>query len=72
MFSLIKWRGCYDSTDLIMFAGYPTFKGQVLNGEQLWELIQGLESNDLLYYTHLLTGIIHSSIDLLTCGRKYS
>lgn len=37
-------------------AGYPTFKGQVLNGEQLWELIEGLEANDLLFYTHLLTG----------------
>ncbi|GJX94634.1 homeodomain-like protein [Tanacetum coccineum] len=23
--------------------GYPTFKGQVLNGKQLWELIKGLE-----------------------------
>ncbi|PHT91312.1 Pyridoxal kinase [Capsicum annuum] len=41
-------------------AGYPTFKGQVLNGEQLWELIEGLEANDLLYYTHLLTGYIGS------------
>ncbi|XP_024031888.1 pyridoxal kinase isoform X2 [Morus notabilis] len=40
--------------------GYPTFKGQVLNGEQLWELIEGLEKNDLLYYTHLLTGYIGS------------
>lgn len=39
------------------YAGYPTFKGQVLNGEQLWDLIEGLEANDLLYYTHLLTGI---------------
>ncbi|XP_022771961.1 pyridoxal kinase-like isoform X2 [Durio zibethinus] len=35
--------------------GYPTFKGQVLNGQQLWDLIEGLEANDLLYYTHLLT-----------------
>ncbi|KAI8018913.1 Pyridoxal kinase [Camellia lanceoleosa] len=35
--------------------GYPTFKGQVLNGQQLWELIEGLEANDLLFYTHLLT-----------------
>ncbi|KAJ0954452.1 putative pyridoxal kinase [Helianthus annuus] len=34
---------------------YPTFKGQVLNGKQLWELIEGLEANNLLYYTHLLT-----------------
>ncbi|KAK6798232.1 hypothetical protein RDI58_005934 [Solanum bulbocastanum] len=31
-------------------------EGQVLNGEQLWELIEGLEANGLLYYTHLLTG----------------
>lgn len=40
-------------------AGYPTFKGQVLNGEQLWELIEGLEANGLLYYTHLLTGTLN-------------
>lgn len=38
--------------------GYPTFKGQVLNGGQLWELIEGLEENELLYYTHLLTGTL--------------
>ncbi|KAF5747457.1 hypothetical protein HS088_TW05G00178 [Tripterygium wilfordii] len=41
--------------------GYPTFKGQVLNGQQLWELIEGLEANQLLYYTHLLTGYIGSA-----------
>ncbi|CAA2961615.1 pyridoxal kinase [Olea europaea var. sylvestris] len=40
--------------------GYPSFKGQVLNGDQLWELIDGLEANDLLFYTHLLTGYIGS------------
>lgn len=40
--------------------GYPTFKGQVLNGQQLWDLIEGLEGNTLLYYTHLLTGYIGS------------
>ncbi|XP_023920207.1 pyridoxal kinase isoform X2 [Quercus suber] len=40
--------------------GYPSFKGQVLNGQQLWELIEGLEANNLLYYTHLLTGYIGS------------
>ncbi|WRX21306.1 Pyridoxamine kinase/Phosphomethylpyrimidine kinase - like 2 [Theobroma cacao] len=39
---------------------YPTFKGHVLNGQQLWDLIEGLEANDLLYYTHLLTGYIGS------------
>ncbi|CAK9150642.1 unnamed protein product [Ilex paraguariensis] len=40
--------------------GYPTFKGQILNGQQLWELVEGLEANDLLFYTHLLTGYIGS------------
>ncbi|XP_031110320.1 pyridoxal kinase [Ipomoea triloba] len=40
--------------------GYPTFKGQVLNGEQLWDLIEGLQANNLLFYTHLLTGYIGS------------
>jgi hypothetical protein len=39
-------------------AGYPTFKGQVLNGDELWDLIEGLSANDLLFYTHLLTGYI--------------
>ncbi|MBA0769924.1 hypothetical protein Gotri_018610, partial [Gossypium trilobum] len=34
---------------------YPTFKGQVLNGQQLLDLVEGLEANNLLYYTHLLT-----------------
>lgn len=37
-------------------AGYPSFQGQVLDGEQLWSLIEGLEANDLLNYTHLLSG----------------
>ncbi|KAK7305727.1 hypothetical protein VNO77_43637 [Canavalia gladiata] len=46
--------------------GYPTVKGQVLNGQQLWDLIEGLEGNDLLYYTHLLTGYIGSESFLNT------
>jgi len=40
--------------------GYPKFRGQVLNGNQLWDLIEGLEENELLHYTHLLTGYIGS------------
>lgn len=28
-----------------------------MDGKQLWELVEGLEANDLLYYTHLLTGV---------------
>ncbi|KAL9256755.1 Pyridoxal kinase-like protein [Drosera capensis] len=44
----------------IILARYPTFKGQVLNGKELWDLVEGLAANDLLYYTHLLTGYIGS------------
>ncbi|BBM97515.1 hypothetical protein Mp_1g06330 [Marchantia polymorpha subsp. ruderalis] len=40
--------------------GYSIVRGQVLDGDQLWALIEGLEANDLLYYTHLLTGYIGS------------
>ncbi|XP_077253754.1 pyridoxal kinase-like [Tasmannia lanceolata] len=40
--------------------GYSTFRGQVLDGQQLWDIIEGLETNNLLYYTHLLTGYIGS------------
>ena len=37
--------------------GFPGFAGTRMTGEQLLELIDGLESNGLLAgYTHLLTG----------------
>ncbi|KAL9689730.1 hypothetical protein QQ045_010119 [Rhodiola kirilowii] len=52
--------------------GYPTFKGQVLNGQQLWDLIEGLEANDLLYYTHLLTGSFTCMLQLHHCIYKLS
>ncbi|KAE8718732.1 putative pyridoxal kinase [Hibiscus syriacus] len=41
---------------ILLLKRYPTFKGQVLNGRELLDLIEGLEANNLLYYTHLLTG----------------
>lgn len=31
-----------------------------MNGQELWEIIEGLQANDLLRYTHLLTGYIAS------------
>ena len=43
-----------------LWTGYPTFKGKVMNGQELWELMEGLQANDLLEYTHLLTGYIAS------------
>ena len=37
------------------------FRGQVLAGDQLDQLIQGLRMNGILStYTHLLTGFVHS------------
>ncbi|XP_043700760.1 pyridoxal kinase-like isoform X1 [Telopea speciosissima] len=49
-----------NSVQFSSHTGCPTFKGQVLNGQQLWDLIEGLEANNFLYYTHLLTGYIGS------------
>lgn len=37
-------------------AGYPTVKGEVLSGDQLWSLVQGLEDNGLADYDFLITG----------------
>jgi len=40
---------------------YSVVTGQRLDGSQLNDLIQGLDSNNLLEYTHLLTGYIGSA-----------
>lgn len=40
--------------------GYPVFRGQVFGGEDLRTILQGLEENELISYTHLLTGYIGS------------
>ena len=50
--------------------GYSNgFRGQVLQGDQLWELVEGLDANELLSYTHLLTGYIGSKSFLETVLR---
>eukprot|EP00941_MAST-03F_sp_MAST-3F-sp1_P003509 g3509.t1 len=50
--------------------GYSTFKGEVLGGNELWNLIEGLDANELLTgYSHLLTGYIGSSSFLRTILR---
>lgn len=37
--------------------GFPTWRGEIMDGEQLWQLVEGLEANGLCgQYTHLLTG----------------
>ena len=40
-----------------------------MDGEGLWEIIEGLQENDLLHYTHLLTGYIGSVSFLETIVR---
>ena len=46
------------------------FRGEVLHGDQLWDLVEGLETNGLLrQYTHLLTGYIGSVTFLRTVIR---
>lgn len=50
--------------------GYGSWKGEVMTGDQLWSLVEGLETNGLLQgYTHLLTGYIGSASMLRTVAR---
>ena len=58
--------------------GYPTFKGSVMDGDQLTQIVDGLEANGLLQYSHLLTGYIgkasflHQVVDVLRRVRAVS
>ncbi len=45
-----------DSVLVITLAGYPLWKGSVMDGDQLWEIVEGLKANGLLQYSHLVTG----------------
>jgi pyridoxine kinase len=38
--------------------GFPSWSGEVMDGDMLWRLIEGLEANQLINYTHLLTGFV--------------
>ena len=52
-----------DAINSVQFSnhtGYPIFKGHIMDGSGLLEIIDGLESNNLLHYSHLLTGYIGS------------
>ena len=44
--------------------GYGSWKGEVMTGEQLQSIVEGLESNGLLEgYTHVLTGYMRQRVD---------
>lgn len=52
-----------DAINSVQFSnhtGYPRVEGDVLDGERVRALVDGLEENDLLVYTHILTGYIGS------------
>ncbi|XP_039054501.1 pyridoxal kinase-like [Hibiscus syriacus] len=60
-FNLTQFRcGSNQFSTVLKSYRVPDIKGQVLNGRELLDLIEGLEENNLLYYTHLLTGYIGS------------
>lgn len=48
--------------------GFPSWNGDIMNGEQLWALVEGLEANGLVRYTHLLTGQRGGGGRLCSCG----
>ncbi|KAK8738975.1 hypothetical protein OTU49_003768 [Cherax quadricarinatus] len=53
-----------DTINSVQFSnhtGYKHYKGQVLDDTQLGDLIDGLKSNGIDYYSHLLTGYIGSA-----------
>lgn len=60
VFALQVWGYEVDpinSVNLSNHTGYPVFRGDVLTGEQLWTIFDGLMQSGLLDgYTHLLTG----------------
>ncbi|XP_047485183.1 pyridoxal kinase-like isoform X2 [Penaeus chinensis] len=52
-----------DTINSVQFSnhtGYKSFKGQVLDNNQLGDLIDGLKDNSIDFYSHLLTGYIGS------------
>lgn len=52
-----------DAINSVQFSnhtGYKTIKGQVLKDQDLADLVDGLKSNNIDFYTHLLTGYVGS------------
>ncbi|KAF9586741.1 hypothetical protein BGW38_002763 [Lunasporangiospora selenospora] len=58
-----------NSVNLSNHTGYPSWTGEVATGEQLTKLFEGLETNGLSEYTHLLTGYIGSAQKLAAVSK---
>ena len=50
-----------NSVQFCNHTGYASFAGSSLDGEELSKLISGLEANELLTHSHLLTGYMRSA-----------
>ena len=46
----------FNSVQFSNHTGYPSWKGQIMGGEELWDVVEGLQANGLLYYDYLVTG----------------
>eukprot|EP00824_Muranothrix_gubernata_P007585 TRINITY_DN19649_c0_g1_i1.p2 TRINITY_DN19649_c0_g1~~TRINITY_DN19649_c0_g1_i1.p2 ORF type:complete len:247 (+),score=37.48 TRINITY_DN19649_c0_g1_i1:70-810(+) len=49
--------------------GYASWRGEILDGATLWDLVEGMETHDLLRQTHVLTGYVGSPSFLRTIAR---
>jgi len=61
-----------DAINSVQFSnhtGYDHVRGQKLDSEQLWDLVEGLQKNNLHFYTHLINGYIGSK-SFLECFGK--
>lgn len=54
------WYPIYRSHVYFTVTGYKHYMGQVLQSKDLEDIISGLRMNDLLRYSHILTGMITS------------
>ena len=46
----------FNSVQFSNHTGYPSWKGQIMGGEELWDVVEGLQANGLLHYDYLVTG----------------
>jgi len=58
-------QGNFIKTNFV-HSGYPYFSGQVLSGDDIWTIFQGLVKNNITDYTHLLTGYSKTASSLRT------
>jgi len=63
VFALQQLQIEVDPINTVQFSnhtGYPSFKGETMNGDQLLNIFDGLLANNLVYYSHLLTGYVNT------------